>query len=182
MSPIIPGSARVPGWSNRRGVEEAPTKGVIVKLFHAPTEFNPHPKGVQRVYHFPNGYGASLIPDRGRWELAVLDGARGWALTYDTEITGDVVPGLTDEEAETYLVRIAGLLRAIEAPTERPAPIDGEGLMNALIAFYADRSEFSRVTSGDLLIHAVSVVKGLDEDRATEYVSEDLADRRAAMG
>ena len=68
----------------------------------------------QRIYKFPNGYGASVIqgaftyggPD-GLWELAVLD--RDGNLCYDTPITGDVLGHLTADDVEEALDRIAAL-------------------------------------------------------------------------
>ena len=67
--------------------------------------------GIQVVYRFHNGYGASVIktPVTGPgWELAVLrwDGQRARP-TYDTPVTSDVEPGLSWEE-------VKGLLRQIE--------------------------------------------------------------------
>lgn len=66
--------------------------------------------GVQRVYKFPNGYGASVIRHKGSygyqkglWELAVLFGGE---LCYDTEITDDVIGHLNDPEVDQLLRRI----------------------------------------------------------------------------
>lgn len=68
---------------------------------------------VQYVFAFPNGYGASVIKTpwsygwaNDLWELAVLfDGH----LCYDTPITDDVLPDLTDEEVLEYLDKILEL-------------------------------------------------------------------------
>lgn len=60
--------------------------------------------------------------------------------------------------------------------------MDAQGLLNALVAFYADRSEWTRVSAADLLIHAASVVRDIDEETATEWVSETLTDIRADKG
>lgn len=154
---------------------------VQVRLFNQPFAVYPHPKGGQaREYRFGNGYGASLIPyGRGNsWELAVLRdaGTGDWKLAYDTGITGDVIPGLSDDEANLHLIRISEL-----SPVSREA-VDGPGLLNGLLAFYSQRSEFTRVTAADLLIHAAMLVRHLPEDLATEWLSEDLTDRRAARG
>ena len=75
--------------------------------------------GVQLVYRFSNGYGASVINSHVTgpgWELAVLrwDG-REARVTYDTPVTGDVEPGLSWEEVKRLLKQIAKL------PPARPA-------------------------------------------------------------
>lgn len=70
--------------------------------------------GTQRIYKFPNGYGASVIRHpgsygfkNGLWELAVLDGSGD--LCYSTPITNDVIGHLTDEEVILKLNEIRGL-------------------------------------------------------------------------
>jgi hypothetical protein len=70
--------------------------------------------GRQKLYHFKNGYGASVVKHEGSyggksglWELAVLD-AEG-SLCYDTEITSDVIGHLNDPEVDQLLGRIADL-------------------------------------------------------------------------
>ena len=80
----------------------------------------PHPNdssGTQRVYRFPNGYGASVVrfrfsygADRGLWELAVLKFRDSdWDLTYDTPITNDVIGHLSESDVESTLDQIAAL-------------------------------------------------------------------------
>ena len=73
--------------------------------------------GTHRNYIFPNGYGASVIPDGtsiGRefplYELAVLhlDG-KGHDLCYRTPITEDVLRYRTQYEIENALAAIAAL-------------------------------------------------------------------------
>lgn len=66
------------------------------------------------VFKFPNGYGASVIRifapigfSHDGFELAVLD-ANG-KVTYETEITNDVIPGLTGDEVVEYLRQIMAL-------------------------------------------------------------------------
>ena len=66
--------------------------------------------GIQKIYQFDNGYGASVIRhehsygfEQGLWELGVLIGSE---LTYDTEITNDVIGHLTEEEVQKYLMEI----------------------------------------------------------------------------
>ena len=73
--------------------------------------------GVQQLYQFLNGYGASVVKHpysyggpEGFWELAVVkwDGA-DCKLCYTTEITDDVIGWLTAEEVMEYLVKISNL-------------------------------------------------------------------------
>ena len=77
-------------------------------------ETNEHYGGVQRVYKFPNGYGASVIRHKGSygyskglWELAVLD--EFGELDYTTPITNDVLGHLSEEEVILKLNEIRGL-------------------------------------------------------------------------
>ena len=70
-------------------------------------EVNSHHGGVQKVYEFDNGYGASVIMhqgsygfSKGLWELAVLHNG---SLCYDTPITNDVIGHLNEEEVNNYL-------------------------------------------------------------------------------
>ena len=72
--------------------------------------------GVQKLYSFPNGYGASVIKhkgsyggDQGLWELAVL---KGEELCYNTPITDDVLGRLNDPEVDDYLRQISQLTDA----------------------------------------------------------------------
>lgn len=76
-------------------------------------ETNKHMDGIQKVYQFPNGYGASVIKhkgsygyDKGLWELAVLHEGE---LCYDTEITSDVIGRLNDPEVDNILGQISRL-------------------------------------------------------------------------
>lgn len=70
--------------------------------------------GDQYKFSFENGYGASVIQheysyggNEGLWELAVLDFAGD--LTYDTEITDNVIGYLNEREVEELLNRIKSL-------------------------------------------------------------------------
>lgn len=77
--------------------------------------------GVQKLFKFENGYGASVIShefsyggDEGLWELAVVlvyenEGKLSWELVYDTPITEDVLGWLTWEEVEETLKQIEAL-------------------------------------------------------------------------
>lgn len=67
----------------------------------------------KRRYHFPNGYGASVIRgpytyggDEGLFELAVLCGD---SLCYDSGITEDVIGHLTPKEIVALLRKIRAL-------------------------------------------------------------------------
>ena len=75
---------------------------------------------VQKIYRFPNGYGASVVKgehtyggDEGLWELAVItfknDDIHTYELCYDTEVTSDVEGNLNDDEVEALLSRIEKL-------------------------------------------------------------------------
>ena len=75
-----------------------------------------HSMNEQRVYRFPNGYGASVV--RGQytyggpalWELAVIKwSGASWEITYETPITSDVEGWLDDAKVEALLVEIAAL-------------------------------------------------------------------------
>jgi hypothetical protein len=82
-------------------------------------------QGVQKLYRFPNGYGASVVKgehtyggDEGLWELAVLtfmdkDGTTlddyDFEICYTTPIAEDVLGHLTDEEVEINLRKIKEL-------------------------------------------------------------------------
>lgn len=73
----------------------------------------------QRMYKFENDWGASIIYHQGSYgygqglvELAVVrwnkDGT-DWCLSYDTEITDDVIGYLTQEQAKEILEKIKNL-------------------------------------------------------------------------
>jgi hypothetical protein len=78
----------------------------------------PFLNGIQRLYKFKNGYGASVVCHDGSyggpykkdgdnfWELAVL---KGEDLCYDSGITEDVVGHLKLDEVNSYLERIQAL-------------------------------------------------------------------------
>ena len=87
----------------------------MVKKFGHEGEFQPRHGGKQYIFKFPNGFGASVIQHsfsyggaRGLWELAVLDSAG--RLTYDTEITDDVIGYLSEDEVHETLNQIKKLL------------------------------------------------------------------------
>lgn len=74
--------------------------------------------GIQRLYQFDNGYGASVIQhsgsygyDQGLWELAVIKwtGEGEFVLVYDTGLAEDVIGHLTEEEVEDWLTKINAL-------------------------------------------------------------------------
>ena len=83
-------------------------------------------RGVQKVYRFPNKYGASVIrftigefagsygSSKGLWEVAVLHWRgetekEGFDLCYTTPITDDVLGRLSEAEIEEVLQRIKEL-------------------------------------------------------------------------
>ena len=74
--------------------------------------------GVQKIYKFDNGYGASVIRSdysyggsSGLWELAVLkfDDDGDWSLNYSTDITDDVLGYLEWDKVEETLKEIEKL-------------------------------------------------------------------------
>ena len=73
------------------------------------TEKNSYYGKNQTKYSFPNGYGASVISGEGinRFEIAVLE-ADG-SLCYTTEITDDVIAGLSVEGVYKILDKIKNL-------------------------------------------------------------------------
>jgi hypothetical protein len=83
--------------------------------------------GVQYVFRFENGYGASVIKGpytyggpQDLWELAVLrftGNGDEFDLCYDTEITGDVLGYRENEEIRELLLQIKGLKSPSEHET-----------------------------------------------------------------
>ena len=73
--------------------------------------------GVQHVFRFDNGYGASVVRhnfsyggDNGLWELAVTEyEGDDWSLTYKTPITQDVEGYLTHSDVMSLLNKIEKL-------------------------------------------------------------------------
>lgn len=90
----------------------------------SPVEIKPLNGGVQAIFHFPNGYGASVVRStniglwgetygagEGLWELAVIkrNAAGEWEMCYETEITDDVIGWLEPEGVDELLTRIKAL-------------------------------------------------------------------------
>ncbi len=82
--------------------------------------------GIQRLYRFPNGYGASVVrfmigafggsygAENGLWELAVTKYTGDkFKLTYETPITNGVEGRLTEHEVDALLARIEALPASI---------------------------------------------------------------------
>jgi hypothetical protein len=73
--------------------------------------------GIQKLYKFDNGFGASVVSHRhsyggnkGLWELAVLEfDGDDWSLTYDTPITNDVIGHLNEKDLDGFLNHIKQL-------------------------------------------------------------------------
>ena len=76
--------------------------------------------GVQKVFRFRNGYGASVVRHQysrggnsGLWELAVIKfyskNSIDFDLDYNTPITSDVLGHLNESEVQNYLKQIRGL-------------------------------------------------------------------------
>lgn len=89
-----------------------------------PLETNPLNGGVQHLFRFSNGYGASVVrhtfsyTNDNEWELAVLKftGDKKYKLTYQTPITDDVLGHLSDDDVEKVLQQIEVL------PHDQPNP------------------------------------------------------------
>ena len=85
-----------------------------------PSEVNHNYNGIQKIYKFSNGYGASVIKhdfshghSDGLWELAVImktdEHFTEWTIDYDhPESHGDVRGWLTDRMVEDILINIKG--------------------------------------------------------------------------
>lgn len=114
---------------------------IKLPLFDNPTVKRLHPmcregpygmtEGVQLLYYFPNGYGASVVqyamhvtrstyfPGEYTWELGVLSVSPGdWVddsgipeynLCYTTKITDDIIKPLRPTDVEMYLQMIMAL-------------------------------------------------------------------------
>lgn len=77
--------------------------------------------GEQRVFHFPNGYGASVVRhpssygyEDGLWELAVVLSGESedpyeFEITYATPVTDDVRGDLSDADVQDILAEIRAL-------------------------------------------------------------------------
>lgn len=95
-------------------------------MAHQPHIERPHPArrgGVQRIYKFDNGRGASVVRfygsygyEQGLWELAVLlfEPNGNWSIDYTTPVTDDVLGYQSDDDIEAVLDTIAAL-PALEA-------------------------------------------------------------------
>jgi hypothetical protein len=84
--------------------------------------------GIQKVYKFSNGYGASVVRhsfsygrEQGLWELAVIkfDNEDKWGITYQTPITDDVIGHLTDEDVIDTLTKVSKLPTPALAAVEK---------------------------------------------------------------
>jgi hypothetical protein len=96
---------------------------------HTPLESHSVSEGMQYVFRFANGRGASVVRHRfsygreqGLWELAVIafDG-KGWTIDYSTDITDDVLGWLKVPDVVALLDRITALesrVSALEAKSE----------------------------------------------------------------
>ena len=73
--------------------------------------------GIQKIYCFENGFGASVIQHEfsygnklDLWEVGVLEFEDElYSLTYETEVTDDVIGNLTLEQVEEVLNKIKNL-------------------------------------------------------------------------
>ena len=80
--------------------------------------------GIQKIYRFKNGYGASVVrfqvdgiygshTNENDWELGVIkfnsDDDMDFKLVYDTSITSNVLGYLSDEEVQETLKKVRSL-------------------------------------------------------------------------
>jgi hypothetical protein len=76
--------------------------------------------GIQRIYRFKNGYGASVVRgfgtygnEAGKWELAVIifksDDIIPFDLCYTTPITNNVIGWLSESQVNKILKKIERL-------------------------------------------------------------------------
>ena len=69
--------------------------------------------GIQKIYKFQNGYGASIVksPISYGLELCVIeyDDDGDWSICYSTPITDDVLGYLTHDKVEVLLEQIEAL-------------------------------------------------------------------------
>lgn len=88
-----------------------------LNLTHQPFEVRDLMGGKQVIFRFPNGFGASVVrhfgsygSSAGLWELAVIAwSGKEFELTYDTEVTDDVIGYLNPADVDECLRRIASL-------------------------------------------------------------------------
>lgn len=88
--------------------------GQLIEQFgYKPKETKSILGGVQHIFEFPNGYGASVVchtgsygGSEGFWEMAVQKGGH---LCYDTPITDDVLGWLEPSEVKKQLKAISKL-------------------------------------------------------------------------
>ncbi len=95
-------------------------------MFESPVLVRPHPfgRGVQRLYRFPNGFGASVVNElrpamsgdrrlelsTSRWELSVVKWqGEKFHLCFTTPVAGDICDQLDEDEVEALLKQIAEL-------------------------------------------------------------------------
>jgi hypothetical protein len=84
---------------------------------HKPTHERQMNGGVQKIFRFTNGYGASVVRHEfsygGLWALAVLKfhgpDIYQFGLDYSTPITDDVIGRITEDEVDALLDRIEQL-------------------------------------------------------------------------
>ena len=76
-----------------------------------------HNEGINLIYAFPNGYGASVVKHHfsyggaeGNFEIAILD-SDGY-ITYDAPITDDVLGNIKPEHVEVILTEIMNMPKA----------------------------------------------------------------------
>lgn len=92
--------------------DHIPSESGYVPSFSNPAVYDLNTR--KYVFHFPNGYGASVIcgpvsygGENGLWELAVLNSKN--QIDYSTPITPDVLGWLTEDKVSEILYQISDL-------------------------------------------------------------------------
>jgi hypothetical protein len=96
----------------------SPMQAIINPALKEKLKETKHPHdGIQYIFQFDNGYGASVVrhkysygSEKGRWELAVLDEQGN--IVYNTPITQDVLGWLEWERVLDTLYAISQLTEA----------------------------------------------------------------------
>lgn len=149
-----------------------------------PVSEKTHPigSGIQKLYRFDNGYGASVVQfsiglagsygvESGLWEMAVIayDEGDEFHLTYDTPVTGDVLGYLDEDQVQDYLRQIRDLPPAMEV--REPSIDDPVELPVEIRDHYGD--SFCLDAHDDLTIRAFLGTLGVKDGRSGVFLNRD---------
>lgn len=130
-------------------------QNTVSKVDFTPIKVNRPFGGHQIVFRFPNNLGASVVRHKhsyggrqGLWELAVIGfsakdpESKGWVLTYETEVSDDVLGYLTEEDVSEHLIKI----HALEVSEELAARIEKQiAEYQQAMAVNEDEEEFEEI-------------------------------------